>query len=119
MRDFLVGFSYHEPEPHAMWQRGIVEDYESSTGLWVIAEQPTEAIAWAEHVAKALHRKVNDDPLADWKQAGHFCWIEENPSTSGWSHCLGFFQRVRVGEMPPLERMGTEAYCRWQARNSE
>jgi hypothetical protein len=114
MPEDLIGFSYHEPERHALWQRGVVEDFESSEGLWVTADTPTEAIAWGERVAEALHRRVNNDPAADWSGAGHFCWAEESPATSGWGHCLDFFQRVRVGEMPSLDRMGTDAYVRWQ-----
>src|SRR4051794_36252196 len=105
MPEYLVGFSYHEPEPYALSQRGVIEDFESSTGLWVTAEMPEEAVAWAERVAEDLHRRVNGDPAADWRGAGHCCWVEESPAASGWAHCLGFFQRVRAGEMPPLDRM--------------
>ncbi len=114
MPEYLVGFSYHEPQPFAQWQRGMIEDYESSTGLWVTADTPAEAVAWGERVAQALHRLVNKDSNADWAGAGHFCWVEDSPATNGWGHCLDFFQRVRVGEMPSLDQMGTEAYRRWQ-----
>jgi hypothetical protein len=115
MPEYLVGICYHEPEPFALWKRGVLEDYESSTGLWVIAESPEEAIRWGEHVGEALHRKVNGDPVADWR-ADYSCWLEESPKTSCWAHCLDFFQRVQVGEMPPLDEMGTEAYVRWQQK---
>jgi hypothetical protein len=110
----LVGFSYHEPEPYVLWQRDVVEDFERSTGLWVTADTPAEAVAWGQRVGETLHRQVNGDPAADWAGAGHFCWVEESPTMSGWAHCLDFFQRVRVGEMPPVDCMGTEAYRRWQ-----
>jgi hypothetical protein len=113
MPEYLVGFSYHEPGPYALWQQGVVEDFESSTGLWITANTSMEAISWAEQVAVALHRIVNNDPIADWRSAGHFCWIEDSPMTSSWRHCLEFFQHVRFGEMPSLDLMGTEAYCRW------
>jgi len=114
MPEFLIGFSFHEPEPFAQWQRGLIEDYESSTGIWITADNHREALAWAEQVAQAVHRRVNNDPSADWREAGHFCWLEESPTQSGWTHCLSFFQHVGVGEMPPLEEMGTDAYDRWQ-----
>jgi hypothetical protein len=114
MPEYLVGFSYHEPESFAQWQRGLIEDYESSTGLWVTADTPAEAVAWGERVGAALHQRVNSDPAADWAGAGHFCWVEDSPAASGWTHCLDFFQRVHVGEMPLLDRMGTQAYSRWQ-----
>ena len=114
MPEYLVGFSYHDPESYALWQRGMVEDFESSTGLWVTADTPAEAVAWGERVAEALQRQVTGDPAADWAGVGHFAWVEESPAVSGWAHCLDFFQRVRAGEMPPLDAIGTEAYCRWQ-----
>jgi hypothetical protein len=113
MPEFLVGIGYHEPEPFAQWQRGLIEDYESSTGLWVVADTPEQAVAWGGRVGEALHRRVNNDPLADWS-ADYSCWLEESPTKSGWAHCLDFFQRVRVGEMPALECMETEAYHRWR-----
>lgn len=114
MPDYLVGFTFHDPESYALWQRGVIEDYESSTGLWVTADTAGEAMAWGERVGEALHRQVNGDASADWIGAGHYCWVEDSPAASGWAHCLNFFQRVRIGEIPPLDRMGTEAYTRWQ-----
>jgi hypothetical protein len=65
MPEYLVGFSFHEPVPYALWQRGVIEDFESSTGLWVLAGTPAVALAWAEQVAVAVHRRVNGDPAAD------------------------------------------------------
>ncbi len=118
MPEYLVGILYHEPESYSLWQRGVIEDYESSTGLWVTAGTPAEAVAWAERVAEALHRRVNGDPALDWAGTGYFCWVEESPETSGWAHCLDFFPRVRAGEMPPLDRMDTEAYVRWQEQRN-
>jgi hypothetical protein len=118
MPEYLVGISYQEPEPFAQWQRGLIEDYGSSTGLWVAAETPAEAVARGERVGEALHRRVNGDPAADWAAAGHWCWLEKSPEASGWGHCLEFFPRVRVGELPPLDQMGTEAYNRWRERRT-
>jgi hypothetical protein len=116
MPEYLVGFSYHDPQSYALWQRGVVEDFESSTGLWVTAGTPAEAVAWGERVAEAFHRLVNNDPAADWAGAGHFAWVEESPASSGWGHCLDFFPQVRAGELPPLDGIGTEAYSRWLER---
>ena len=117
MPEYLVGISYHEPNSFALWQRGFIEDYESSTGLWVTAESPSDAISWGKHVGEARHRWVNTDPFADWT-ANYECWLEDPPEASGWLHCLDFFQRVRVGEMPDHDRMGTQAHARWQAEHA-
>lgn len=114
MPEFLVGIMFHEPEPFAQWNRGLIEDYESSTGLFVDAESPEAAKLWAEQVGAALLRHLNFDDSLDWKELGYFCWIVESPSTSDWRHCLGFFQHVRANEMPIIEKMGTAAYERWK-----
>lgn len=114
MPQYLIGIMFHEPDPFVQWNRGLIEDYESSTGLFIDADSAAEAVAWAKHVGQALLRHVNQDDSLDWRAFGYFCWVEESPTTSCWSHCLDFFLRVRVGEMPNLEQMGTAAYCRWQ-----
>lgn len=111
---FLVGIMYHEPEAFDQWKRGLIEDYESSTGLFIEADTSAEAIAWGERVGEALLRHVNNDDSLIWKSFGYFCWVEESPETSCWSHCLSFFLRVRAGEIPNLDQMGTVAYSRWQ-----
>jgi hypothetical protein len=112
MTEFLIGIMYHEPEGFALWNRGVIEDYESSTGLFIQSEDSEEAIAWGEQVGEALLRYANGDESLDWKAHGH-CWLEKSPRHSHWAHCLDFFQHVRVGQMPDLERMTTSAYIRW------
>jgi hypothetical protein len=91
----------------------LLEDHESSTGLFIDAYAAAEAVAWGQHVGQALLRYVNHDDSLNWKMLGYFCWVEESPRESCWSHCLDFFLRVRFGEMPSLEHMGTDAYRRW------
>lgn len=113
MPAFLVGIPYHEPIPHRLWMDGAIEDYESSTGLFVEATDAAEAIAWGETVGAELLRYVNRDVSLDWKGLGYRCWIVPDPASSDWSHCLDFFQRVAAGEMPSLEAMTTASYERW------
>ncbi len=113
MQEFLIGFDFHEPERFAQFQRGIIEDFESSTGLFVEADNQLEAMAWAEIVAAELLKHLNHDPTLDWKAMDYSCWVEEIPESSSWKHCLSFFQRVKVGEMPDLTQMGTPAYIEW------
>jgi hypothetical protein len=113
MAKYLVGIMYHEPEPFAQWQRGLIEDFESTTGLLIEADSPEAAVAWGEQVGQALLRHVNDDDTLDWRALGYFCWVEESPAESPWTLCLDFFQHVRAGQWPDLERMTTAAYRRW------
>lgn len=114
---YLVGMLYHEPESWALHQAGVLEDFECSTGIFVEATSPEAAIAWAESIASALIRELNRDETLDWKGMGYYCWIEGNPSTSDWKHCLSFFQHVKVGEWPSFNAMGTTAYAKWAEEN--
>lgn len=117
MPTYLVGILYHEPVPHRLWLDGAIEDYESSTGLFVEASDAAEAIAWGERVGSELLRYVNEDRALDWNLLGCRCWIVPDPPSSAWSHCLDFFQRVNAGEMPSLEAMTTASYERWSERS--
>ena len=114
---YLVGFCFHEPGAYEMAQRGLMEDYESSTGVFVNAPSAEEALAWGETVAEALFRHIHGDASLDWKAAGDFAWIEESPQTGAWKHCLGFFPRVAIGQMPDFDRMSGDAYEEWMAEH--
>ncbi len=100
-----------------LYQKGVVEDCESSTGIFIDAPSPEAAVGWGEKVAEALLCKANADETLDWKSLGYYCWIEENPSGSNWKHCLSFFQHIKTGEWPNFEAMGTPAYTQWAKNN--
>ena len=117
MPEFLVGLMFHEPEPFAQWKSGLIEDYESSTGIFVHADSASDALRWGELVAQALLRHVNRDESLDWYALGYICWLEESPAQCAWKHCLSFFQHIRVGEMPDFEKMTSAAYGRWMEQN--
>jgi hypothetical protein len=118
MNEYLIGIEYHEPENWKLWQQGEIEDYESSIGLFVLANSSDEAISWAEKVGEKLLRFVNSDLLLNYSELGYSCWHEPSLEESGWSHCVSYFQHVTVGEMPTLERMTTKAYEEWQLKNT-
>lgn len=117
MGRFLVGILFHEPEPYRNWKAGLIEDFESSTGLFVDASDADEAVVWGERVGAELLRYVNEDPSLDWKALGYRFWIVPDPASSDWRHCLGFFQHVAAGEMPSLAAMTTASYERWSERS--
>lgn len=117
MKKYLVGISYHEPEPYQLWEKGIAEDFESSTGIFINANSKEEAIAWGEKIGEDLFKRENPNELKSWRSFGHFCWIEDNWDNSGWKHCFDFFQTVDAGVNPDLEKMGTQAYSDWYEKN--
>ena len=111
MSEFLIGIEYHDPKTYAMWCGGLTEDYESSAGLFVEAESPDAAVAWGGHIGQALLAFVHEGTAPAGPPATS--WLESTPESSGWRHCLDFFQHVRVGEMPDLAGMTAEAYQDW------
>lgn len=117
MPEFLVGIMFHEPKPYALWQKGVIEDYECSTACFIDATSKEEALSWGKSIGVQLLRHVNNDPTLDWQELGYFCWIEEPTENSVWSHCAEFFQHVRDGELPELVRKTTQAYSDWMAES--
>ena len=113
MKKYLVGISYHEPEALEYWEKGMYEDFESTTGIFINANSKEEAIAWGETIGEELFKKKNPSESRSWKSFKHFCWIEEDWKTSGWEHCFDFFQSVDYGVYPDYEKMGTKAYSEW------
>ena len=114
---YLVAIMFHEADAFTAWNRGVIKDYESTTGIFVEAASREEAVAWGESIGQALLRHVNDDDAFDWASFGYSAWTEESPESGGWKHCLSFFQRVLSGTMPDLPRMTSAAYEDWAARN--
>ncbi|WP_244134837.1 hypothetical protein [Burkholderia gladioli] len=51
-REFLVIFQYHEPEPRQLFERGVVEDYESTTGVFIVADSADDALIGARQSHK-------------------------------------------------------------------
>lgn len=49
--EYLVIFQYHEPEPLQLFERGVIEDYESTTGVFITAASEEEALNWCKAIA--------------------------------------------------------------------
>ena len=113
MNTYLIGISYHEPEPYRNWLKGLIEEYLSATGILINANSEEDAIAWGEQIGQKLFQMENPKESFDWKSFEHFCWVEQNWKASGWNHCLDFFQTVDYGNYPDLKKMGTEAFVQW------
>ena len=115
--EHLIALMYHYPHEYELWQKGLISDYEASTGIFISAESPESALAWGAVVAEKLLNFVNNSDSLTLENFQHTCWIIDSPSSSAWSHCLDFFQHIKVGEHPEFDRMTTEAYDQWQAKN--
>lgn len=118
MNEYLVALEYHYPETYDLWTKGIGEDFEAATGLFVAADTPQRALEWGAVVATRLLNHVHGTDNLTLEQFQHLCSIEESPTTCGWSHCLSFFQHVAFGEMPDLDRMTSDAYAKWRENNA-
>ncbi len=116
MHEYLIGMTYHYPKDYDNWIKGIVEDYEASTAIFIYAENEEQALNWGEVVARALFRHVN--PVTDkvWDDFYYDCWVEDI-RVSSWSPIFGFFQHINVGIMPDISMMTSEAYIRWYEEN--
>lgn len=105
MKEYLIGMIYHYPEDYELWQKGVMEDYEASTAIYVAAENEAEALGWGYKVATALLNFANNAEGLTLEQFQHHCWYIEDPSKDAWSKMLNTFQHVRCGEMPDLSTM--------------
>ncbi len=119
MTKYLVGMIYHDPVSYEMWKSGHIEDFESTTGIFITSENEPEAIAWGEQIAQMLFERINASETNSWKSFGYTCWILDDWKNSHWKHCLEFFQSVNIHEIPGLEKMGSEAYVKWQLANGK
>ncbi len=110
--EYLIALEYHYPR---ITNFGIVALPKTMKRLqtFVRADSVEQAIEWGSVVATRLLNYVNDTSELTLQQFQHCCCVEDNPSQSGWSHCLEFFQHVDYGEMPDLDRMTTDAYVKW------
>lgn len=119
MTKYLVGMIYHDPVSYEMWRSGHIEDFESTTGVFITAEHESGAIEWGEQIAQKLFERINPSEANSWKSFGYTCWILDDWKNSYWKHCLDFFQNVSANEIPNLEKMGSVAYVKWQLENQK
>ena len=99
---YLIGIMYHEHKPYDLWTRGIIEDYESTSGVYIQAASIEEALNWAEDIGQRVLDELNPGSDLDWKGMGYQAWHVKEPSKSNWAHCLGSFPKVKIGEYPDV-----------------
>ena len=105
MNEYLIGMVYHYPEDYELWKKGVMEDYEATTAIYVAAENEGAALAWGYQVATALLNFTNKTEGLTLEQFQHDCWHIEEPSKDDWSKMLETFPHVKYGEMPILSEM--------------
>jgi hypothetical protein len=117
MNAFLIGMSWCYPEEVAAFKRvGLDDDPRCSTGLFVVAENPDEAVKWANSVAEKFVAYLFQGKQYALGSLELFCWVVQEPGQSSWKHCLDFFSKVSLGEYPDFQNMTPEAYSDWCKR---
>ncbi|GAC1303460.1 MAG: hypothetical protein NVSMB24_09520 [Mucilaginibacter sp.] len=116
MKEYLIAICFHEAESYKSWLKGEIEDYESSTGIFITANSELEALKWGEIVADKLFKTLNPGEQKSWKDFEYDCRIEDVES-SAWQSTFGFFQKIKYGEMPNFDLMGTAAFKQWILNN--
>ena len=112
MAEFLFAFEYEEVKQRA---ENLAEGtrYTSSTGVFIEAESARAALAWGREISEVFCARLHTTEELSWAERSYSCWIEDEPASSDWSHCLDFFPRVAAGEHPDPFAMTTEAYLAW------
>jgi hypothetical protein len=87
MERYLLGISFHYPEDYVKYEKGISEDFEGSTGIFVKASNEKEALDWAKEIGSTLFKRLNPGESKTWESFGHYAWIEKDLESSGWRHC--------------------------------
>ena len=116
--EYLVIFQYHEPERRELFERGLIENYESSSGVFIETRSAEDALIWCEVIAQELLRRANDDRSLDWKRLGYSCWIESAPEIP-LGPLLGFFSarsRRRAAEHRRDEYCRVRSLAGWRRR---
>jgi hypothetical protein len=114
MSTFLVGISWCDPEEVAAYKRvGLDDDPRCSTGLFIDAANPDEALSWAKTLAAKFMEFLFHEKQYPPEALEISCRLEPSPESSGWKHCLDFFQRISVGQFPDFRKMTVEAYTEW------
>jgi len=117
MDEYLIGLMYHYPKDYELWNKGVIEDYEASTGIFIKAEDVNKALKWGHTIATALLNHVHETDDLTLEKFQHDCWYIAVPKEDSWSHCLDFFQHVADGQMPVLAEMTTDAFVKWQKKS--
>ncbi|MFO1367357.1 MAG: hypothetical protein U1F46_00060 [Marinagarivorans sp.] len=105
MNEYLIGMIYHYPEDYELWEKGLMEDYEAATAVYIAAKNEGAALAWGYQVATALLNFANKTEGLTLEQFQHHCWYIEDPSNDDWSKMLETFPHVKDGEMPIFSTM--------------
>ena len=114
MSAFLVGLSWRDPEEVAAFVRiGLDDDSRCATGIFIVAENKTVALSWGTEICKRYLDFLFANKNYRFEELEIFCWVEEDPQKSSWTHCLDFFPRVQVGQNPEFQKMTADAYSDW------
>jgi hypothetical protein len=108
MADYFVDILFYDPGHYALWMRGVIEDFESRTVVSIEADSPEAALAWGEHVGKALLEYVHRGVVPAGPPAESSLLKPEEVA----EFCRGGTPHVRSGEMPNLAELISDEYRR-------
>jgi hypothetical protein len=107
---FLIGLLYYEPIAADLWLKGTLEDCESSTNFFVLAQSAEDALTWAEQISRVFREFTDPEHKLDNERFPYICYLADETTIE---HCRGYVQTVQVGELPVIEDLSTDAYTRW------
>ncbi|MGL1935433.1 MAG: hypothetical protein OCD01_10445 [Fibrobacterales bacterium] len=100
---YLIGFLYHQPRTMNLFNAGMLNEYESSSGFYVSASSKENAFEWGEKVAEKIFQDLNNDPTLTLKKSGYHAWVIDVPEQSSWRNKLETFPKIDIGEFPHLD----------------
>ena len=98
MNKYLILFMYHDTESYALFEKGIAEDYECTTALFIMSHSEAEALNWCKEIAKKFFKELHPTLITSW-ESQYECWVED-PSEYRNPSALPILPCVQIGEFP-------------------
>ncbi|MGL1902567.1 MAG: hypothetical protein OCC49_10555 [Fibrobacterales bacterium] len=102
-QEYLIGFLYHQPRTMNLFNAGMLNEYESSSGFYVTAPDEQSAFTWGEAVAEKIFQDLNNDSTLSLKKSNYYVWVVDSPEKSNWRNKLNTFPKIAIGEFPHLD----------------
>lgn len=101
---FLFMFGFESPAEYISNQRDG-RGFESSWGVWIVAENAAAATRWGCEISEEFVRQLFERaklPAMSWKSATFAHWISDDVAELELARADKCFPKVTDGEMPDL-----------------